>query len=237
MVKKAVTSLTRAACCMLWVTITIVYCSLSSVMRSSMTSVETGSRAEHGSSMRRTSGSTAMARAMHSRCCCPPDRLAPGRPSRVDTSSQSPASRSERSTASSSSALAGAVEPQPGGDVVTDRHGGERVGTLEDHADGPADICGGEPGCVDVLAVEEDLALHPRAGHDLVHAVQRADERRLAAARRPDERRHLLGLDDHGADVLDGLVGAEPGADVGRLDALDIGAAPAGWSDHTGDDR
>ena len=34
-----------------------------------MASVEIGSSAEHGSSMSSTSGSTAMARAMHSRCC------------------------------------------------------------------------------------------------------------------------------------------------------------------------
>ena len=34
-----------------------------------MASVEIGSSAEHGSSMSRTCGSTAMARAMHSRCC------------------------------------------------------------------------------------------------------------------------------------------------------------------------
>src|SRR2546427_256431 len=34
-----------------------------------------GSSAEHGSSMRSTSGSTASARAMQSRCCCPPEKL------------------------------------------------------------------------------------------------------------------------------------------------------------------
>ena len=54
---------------MLWVTMTIVKRSLSSVIRSSMASVEIGSSAEQGSSMSRTSGSTAIARAMHSRCC------------------------------------------------------------------------------------------------------------------------------------------------------------------------
>ena len=34
-----------------------------------MASVEIGSSAEHGSSISSTSGSTAIARAMHSRCC------------------------------------------------------------------------------------------------------------------------------------------------------------------------
>ena len=54
---------------MLWVTITIVYCDLSSCIRSSIVPVAMGSRAEHGSSISTTSGSTAMVRAMHSRCC------------------------------------------------------------------------------------------------------------------------------------------------------------------------
>ena len=44
---------------------------------------------------------------------------------------------------------------------------------------------------VDVHAVEGHRALDPRARHEIVHAVERAQERRLAAARRPDERRHL----------------------------------------------
>ena len=37
-----------------------------------------GSRAEQGSSISSTSGCTARLRAMHSRCCWPPDRLAAG---------------------------------------------------------------------------------------------------------------------------------------------------------------
>ena len=69
MLKNPVGSLTRAACCMLCVTMTIVKRSFSSVIRSSMARVEIGSSAEHGSSISSTSGSTAIARAMHSRCC------------------------------------------------------------------------------------------------------------------------------------------------------------------------
>ena len=72
--KNAVRSLTRAACCMLWVTMTIVYFVLISCISSSMRAVAIGSSAEHGSSIRITSGLTAIARAMHSRCCWPPDR-------------------------------------------------------------------------------------------------------------------------------------------------------------------
>ncbi len=37
-----------------------------------------GSSDAQGSSMRKISGSTAMARAMHNLCCWPPDNIAPG---------------------------------------------------------------------------------------------------------------------------------------------------------------
>ena len=90
-VKNAVMSATRAACCMLWVTITIVYSRFSSCIRSSIRVVEIGSSAEAGSSIRITSGSTARARAMQSRCCCPPERPSALSFSRSLTSSQSAA--------------------------------------------------------------------------------------------------------------------------------------------------
>ena len=61
-------SLTRVACCILCVTMTMVYCDLISRIRSSILPVAIGSSAEQGSSMRTTSGSTASVRAMHSRC-------------------------------------------------------------------------------------------------------------------------------------------------------------------------
>ena len=50
--KKTVWSETRAACCMLWVTTTIVYWRESSRISSSIRNVEIGSRAEQGSSIR-----------------------------------------------------------------------------------------------------------------------------------------------------------------------------------------
>src|SRR5436190_1626959 len=99
-VKNAVRSLTLAACCMLCVTITIVYSRFSSSMRSSIFRVATGSSAEHGSSMRITSGFTAMARAIHSRCCCPPDSAIADDPSLPLTSSHSAARLSDCSTKS-----------------------------------------------------------------------------------------------------------------------------------------
>src|SRR5674476_1707737 len=51
-----------------------------------MASVEIGSRAEHGSSINSTCGLTAIARAMHKRCCWPPDSEEPGFSSRSLTS-------------------------------------------------------------------------------------------------------------------------------------------------------
>ena len=72
-VKKAVRSETRAACCMLWVTITIVYSETELRIRSSILAVAIGSSAEHGSSIRITSGRVAIARAMQRRCCWPPE--------------------------------------------------------------------------------------------------------------------------------------------------------------------
>ena len=54
MLKKAVVSETRDACCMLCVTMTIVKFSLSSKIRSSIALVEIGSSAEHGSSISST---------------------------------------------------------------------------------------------------------------------------------------------------------------------------------------
>src|SRR5215208_729352 len=101
---------------MLWVTITIVNRLLSSRISSSMRAVAIGSSALHGSSISTTSGSTAIVRAMHSRCCCPPDRL------RVELG---PAAH--------------AVDPRPERDVVVDALG-ERVRLLEHHPDPAPDL-------------------------------------------------------------------------------------------------
>ena len=60
---------TRTACCMLWVTITMVKSFFNSCIVSSTFSVEIGSSAEQGSSIKITSGWVAMVRAIQSRCC------------------------------------------------------------------------------------------------------------------------------------------------------------------------
>ena len=94
-----------------------------------------GSNALVGSSISSTSGSTASARAMHRRCCWPPERPSAFFFSRSFTSSQMAAPRRERSTISSSSGLAAdAVGAGAVGDVVVDAHG-EGIGLLKHHAD------------------------------------------------------------------------------------------------------
>ena len=90
---------------MLWVTMATVYLLLRSSIRSSIFRVDMGSRAEVGSSIKSTSGSTASALAMHRRCCCPPDRPRADFFRRSDTSSHSAAPFRLCSTMASSCAL------------------------------------------------------------------------------------------------------------------------------------
>jgi hypothetical protein len=98
-----VSSETRAACCMLWVTITIVYRALSPIISSSIRAVAIGSRAEQGSSIRSTSGSTATSREMQSRCCCSGASERAEVPRRSLSVSQSAVARRAVSTRPSSS--------------------------------------------------------------------------------------------------------------------------------------
>src|SRR5699024_306224 len=71
---------------------------------------------------------------------------------------------------------AAAVELDAGQHVVADRHGGERVRLLEHHAHAAAHVDRVDLRVVDVLSVDLHPALRVRAGDDLVHAVQGAQE-------------------------------------------------------------
>ena len=71
--KNAVLSDTRTACCILCVTHNDSIVLFQFHRKVFDLDVEIGSSAEVGSSMRRTSGSTASALAIQSLCCCPPD--------------------------------------------------------------------------------------------------------------------------------------------------------------------
>ena len=56
----------------------MVYLLFKSSISSSTLAVAIGSKAEQGSSIRITSGFVAIALAIQSLCCCPPDILVPG---------------------------------------------------------------------------------------------------------------------------------------------------------------
>src|SRR5699024_7317826 len=110
---------------------------------------------------------------------------------------------------------AAAVELDAGQHVVADRHGGERVRLLEHHAHAAAHVDRVDLRVVDVLSVDLHPALGVRAGDDLVHAVQGAQEGGLPAAGGTDEGGHRAGAD---LDV-DALHGEEvPVEDVEILD-------------------
>ena len=104
-----------------------------------MRCVAIGSSADAGSSISRISGSIASARAMHSRCCWPPDSASADSCSRSFTSSQSAAACRLSSTRAAQLARSTrhAVDAQAVGDVLEDRLR-ERVRLLEHHADAPA---------------------------------------------------------------------------------------------------
>ena len=80
-----------------------------------------------------------------------------------------------------------AVELQPGHDIVTNGHGGERVGSLEHHADVATYRHRVDSLAIQVDTVQQHLAGAVGAGNDLVHTVEGAQHGGLATARRADE--------------------------------------------------
>ena len=142
---------------------------------------------------------------MHSLCCWPPERLRPLASSLSLTSSHSAARFSESCDAGVELGLGElVVEAHAEGDIVVDGHG-ERRRLLEHHAHLGAKQIEILLGAQDVLAVEHHLALGPLIGIKVVDAVQDAQQRGLAAARRPDKGRHLV-LQQIDVDVRQGAV-------------------------------
>jgi hypothetical protein len=86
------------------------------------------------------------------------------------------------------------VQPVAEQHVVADRQR-QRVGPLEHHADLPPHLDARRFGRVDVVAQHADGARRRHVAEPLVDAVAAAQQRRLAAARRADQRRHDAGLD------------------------------------------
>ncbi len=205
---------------MLWVTITIVMRRLSCAISSSIRRVAIGSSAEQGSSISSTSGSTASERAMQRRCCWPPESPTPGDGEPVpDLLPEAGAAQRGLDAVGELPAARGG-EPQAGGDVVEDRHRGEGVGLLEDHPDGAAHGDDVDGGVVDVELVEQHAPLGAGAGDLLVHAVDAAHHRGLAAAGGADDGGDLVGGEAQvdAPDLLGGAVeGAQPlQANLGR---------------------
>jgi hypothetical protein len=70
---------------------------------------------------------------------------------------------------------------------------------------------------VQILAVEEDLSVDTSAEDQVVHPVEAADERALAAARGADEGRHLVPADVE-SDVLQRAERAVVDVEVGDVE-------------------
>src|SRR4029450_3562964 len=109
-----------------------------------------------------------------------------------------------------------AVHARPVGDVVVNRLR-ERIRLLEHHADPAAYLDRIDTVPIDVLTAVADLADDPRIGDEVVHPVEAAQDRALAAAGWPDHRGDLAAPDVH-RDVADGMVVAVPDVEIGDLE-------------------
>src|SRR6266478_2249214 len=104
-----------------------------------------------------------------------------------------------------------AVDPQAIGHVVENGFG-ERIGALKDHADAAA--IRSNVLRKDVLAIEKNFALEAGAAHDLVHAIEGAQQGGLAAAGGANERGDLIGGDAQ-VDVEEDLLAGKKEIDLG----------------------
>src|SRR5690606_29253266 len=95
-----------------------------------------------------------------------------------------------------------AVDARPESDVFVDRLR-ERIRPLEDHPDATPDLDGVHAGRVQVRPAVADRALDPRAGDQVVHPVEAAEQRALPAPRGADEGDDAV-LGDPDRDVPDG---------------------------------
>ena len=154
--------------------------------------VATGSRAEQGSSMRITSGLTAMVRAMHRRCCCPPERRERALLELVlDLVPQRRVAQALLDQVVHLGDLH-PVDTRTERDVVVDRLR-ERVRLLEHHADTAAQLDRVDGSVVQARAPVPNLAGDSRTGNEVGHPIQAPQERRLPAARGPDQRGDPVG--------------------------------------------
>jgi hypothetical protein len=154
-------------------------------------------------------GSSAMARAIATRCCWPPESW----PGVWSARSASP-TRVERRAAERlglGARLAGHLA-QRQGHVAERRHVRIEVERLEHHPDTLAGVVDVGPRIEHVDAVD-----HDPAGRRLLQPVQTAQQRRLARARRPDHE-HELALGHRQVDALQYVKGAEVLVQAARVD-------------------
>ena len=182
--------------------------------RASTSAVVLGSSALVASSASSSEGSVASARAMPTRCFCPPDSCSGWSCAR----SRSPTKSSSRATRRSRSRAVDAGHLERVGDVASHRTGPEQVELLEDHADVPADSAPvplGQGG--DLLFADVHLSARRR-----FQPVDQPDQGALARAGVADDAEHLT-LGDLEADIVQGH---HPGAVAAPGERLgDIGQA------------
>ena len=149
-----------------------------------------GSSCEVGSSSSSRRGSSASADARQTRWSSPPESSTVFRPHRWSASTAS----SARSTRGQISAGGDAQVLEPERDLVRDdRHHDLVLGILEDRRDRPSEL--GRAGAARVQAGDDDPA-RERAAVEVRHEPgERAQQRRLAGARGPEQRDHLSRLE------------------------------------------
>src|SRR5258705_7645583 len=110
------------------------------------------------------------------------------------------------------------VKANAEGDVLVDRHR-KRGRLLEHHADAGAQQIEILARRQDVTPVEQHLPLRALVRIEIVHPVEHAQQRRFPAARRTDERRHLVLIERH-RERLEGPVVAVEKFEVADRDLL-----------------
>ena len=134
-----------------------------------------------------------MARAMHRRCCCPPERERPLLVQLVfDFVPQGGLSKGLLDALFPVSLVT--VQFQPKGHIPVNAHG-KGIWLLKYHADMAADSHRVDSGLVYIYALKVHVSFKAEPPHQVVHPVQAPQHRALAAPGRPDEGRDLASLD------------------------------------------
>jgi hypothetical protein len=179
---------------MLWVTIRMVTFSLSSVTSSSMLAVAIGSSAEVGSSNRMISGIGCQGARDAQALLLAAGKVGAQLAEPVaDLVPQRGALERGFDAVVEFVLVAHAAHAQAVGDVLVDRLG-EGVRLLEHHADAHAHFDRIDVGRqqIGVVRVKHDAAAGVAVARiQVVHAIEAAQQRRLAATRGADQRRHL----------------------------------------------